>query len=93
MLTNRILGKIYEPKREKVTVNWRKFYNEELHNFCTFRYILVDNLIEDKVRGAYGTPRRNEECILSFEWKISWRGATLKPQHRWEDDVKMGRTL
>jgi hypothetical protein len=27
-----ILGRIYEPKREEVTGNWRKLHDEELYN-------------------------------------------------------------
>jgi hypothetical protein len=29
---NRILRRIFEPKREEVTEGWRKLNNEELHN-------------------------------------------------------------
>jgi hypothetical protein len=29
---NRVLRSIFEPKREKVTGEWRKLYNEELHD-------------------------------------------------------------
>ena len=28
---NRVLGKIFEPKKYKVTGEWRKLHNEELH--------------------------------------------------------------
>jgi hypothetical protein len=30
---NRVLRRIYEPKRDEVTGGWRKLHNEELHNF------------------------------------------------------------
>jgi hypothetical protein len=29
---NRVLRRIFEPKRDEVTGEWRKLYNEELHN-------------------------------------------------------------
>jgi hypothetical protein len=29
---NRVLRKIFEPKRDEVTGGWRKLHNEELHN-------------------------------------------------------------
>jgi hypothetical protein len=32
MFENRVLRRIYEPKRDKVTGGWRKPHNEELHN-------------------------------------------------------------
>jgi hypothetical protein len=32
VLENRLLRRIFGPKRDEVTVNWRKLHNEELHN-------------------------------------------------------------
>jgi hypothetical protein len=29
---NRVLRKIFRPKREKVAVGWKRLYKEELHN-------------------------------------------------------------
>jgi hypothetical protein len=31
-VTYRVLGRIFEPKRDKVTGQWRKLYNEEIHD-------------------------------------------------------------
>jgi len=31
---NRVLRRIFGPKREEVTGDWRKMHNEELHNLC-----------------------------------------------------------
>jgi hypothetical protein len=30
---NRVLRRIFGPKRDEVTGGWRKLHNEELHNF------------------------------------------------------------
>jgi hypothetical protein len=32
-LENRVLKRMFGPKRDGVTGGWRKLYNEELHNF------------------------------------------------------------
>jgi hypothetical protein len=32
MFENRVLRRIFGPKRDEVTGGWRKFCNEELHN-------------------------------------------------------------
>jgi hypothetical protein len=29
---NRVLGRVFGPKRDEVTGDWRKLHNEELHN-------------------------------------------------------------
>jgi hypothetical protein len=32
MFENRVLRRIFKPKRDEVTKGWRKLHNEELHN-------------------------------------------------------------
>jgi hypothetical protein len=32
---NRVLTRIFKPKRDDMTGGWRKLRNEELHNFCS----------------------------------------------------------
>jgi hypothetical protein len=35
MFENRVLRRIFGPKRDEVTGDWRKLHNEELHNLCS----------------------------------------------------------
>jgi hypothetical protein len=37
---NRVLRRIFGPKRYEVTVEWRKLHNEELHNLHSSIYII-----------------------------------------------------
>jgi hypothetical protein len=37
---NRVLRKVFGPKRDEVTGEWRKLHNEELHDLYTFTNIL-----------------------------------------------------
>jgi hypothetical protein len=37
---NRVLRRIFGPKRDEVTGEWRKLYNEELHNFYSYPDII-----------------------------------------------------
>jgi hypothetical protein len=37
---NRVLRRIFGPKRDEVTGGWRKLHNEELHG-CTLRPVLL----------------------------------------------------
>jgi hypothetical protein len=32
---NRVVRRIFGPKRDEVTEDWRKLHNEELHNLCS----------------------------------------------------------
>jgi hypothetical protein len=35
MFKNRLLRRIFGPKREEVATGWRRLHNEELHNLYT----------------------------------------------------------
>jgi hypothetical protein len=37
---NRVLRRIFGPKREEVVGGWRRLHNEELHNLCISLYII-----------------------------------------------------
>jgi hypothetical protein len=37
---NRVLRRIFGPKRDEVTGGWRKVHNEELHNFNSSQNII-----------------------------------------------------
>jgi hypothetical protein len=37
---NRVLRRIFGPKRDEVTGEWRKLHNEELHNLYSSPYII-----------------------------------------------------
>jgi hypothetical protein len=40
VLENRVLRRIFGPKRDEVTGGWRKLHNEELHNLYAFPSII-----------------------------------------------------
>jgi hypothetical protein len=40
VIENRILRRIFGPKRDEVTGGWRKLHNEELHNLYSFISII-----------------------------------------------------
>jgi hypothetical protein len=69
---NRVLRKIFEPKRQQVAGGWRRLHKEELHNLYmspniirmvkSWRLKWVGNLA--CMHGKY------KECIQNFGWKI-----------------------
>jgi hypothetical protein len=40
MCENRVLRRIFRPKKDEVTVDWRKLHNEELHNLYSLPNII-----------------------------------------------------
>jgi hypothetical protein len=49
---NRVLRRIFEPKREEVAGGWRKLHNEEFHNLYSSPKIII-LINEGKIRNEY----------------------------------------
>jgi hypothetical protein len=67
---NRVLRRIFGPKRDEVTGGWRKLHNEELHTLYCSRNIIRIRLARlvarlGEIRNAYkilvGKPEGNSE--------------------------------
>jgi hypothetical protein len=59
---NRVLRRIFGPRTDEVTGEWRKLHNKELHNFYTSPITVVKSRRMREVHGMwqeYG----DEECI------------------------------
>jgi hypothetical protein len=59
---NRVLRRIFKPKRDEVTEGWRKLHNEELHHLYSSPSII--RMIKDDDMGlACSMNGGVEECI------------------------------
>ena len=86
---NRVLRRIFGPKRDGVTGEWTKLHNEELNDlYCSPNIVWVIKLgmrWEEHVarmvegRGVYRI----------FVGKPEGRRPLERPRHRWEDNIKM----
>jgi hypothetical protein len=86
---NRVLRRIFGPKRDEVTGGWRKLYNEELHNL----YSLTSKIIKlRRMRwsglGARMGEKRNVYRLLVG--KPEGKRQLEIPRCRWIDNIKMG---
>jgi hypothetical protein len=59
---NRVLRRIFGPKRDEVTGGCRKLHNEELHNLYSSPSI-IRIIKKDEMGGACSTNGGEEECI------------------------------
>jgi hypothetical protein len=86
---NRVLRKIFGPKREK-DGSWRKLHNDELHSLYSPPNI-VRVIKSRRIRWAEHVARMGEGRGV---YRILVRGPESKrplgrPRRRWEDNIKM----
>jgi hypothetical protein len=90
MLENRVLRRIFGPKRDEVTRGWRNLHNDELHNLYSSPSII--RIIKSRrMRWAGHVTRmgekRNEYRILVG--KPEGRRPLGRPRRRCVDNFKM----
>jgi hypothetical protein len=78
---NRVLRKIFGPKRDEVTREWRKLHNEELHDLYSSR----------RMRWAEHIARMGEKRIAYrlLVGKPEGRRPLGSPRRRWLDNIRM----
>jgi hypothetical protein len=83
---NRVLRRIFAPKGDEVTGEWRKLH-EELH----ILYSSSNNQIkENEVDETCGTHRRGKECLQGLIGKPEGKRLLGRPRCRWENGIRMG---
>jgi hypothetical protein len=68
---------IFGPKRDEVTGEWRKLYNEELHISYSSSNI-IRQIKSRRMRWAGYVARMGEECVQSFNGKARRKETTWK---------------
>jgi hypothetical protein len=76
---NRVLRKIFEPKKEEVAGYWRRLHNEELHNLNALPNIITAiKITEDEMGGSCRMHERDGKCTQYFDWKTRREETTWK---------------
>jgi hypothetical protein len=87
---NRVLRRIFGPKRDEVTGEWRKLHNEELHNLYSSPDI-IRQLKSRLMRWAGHVARMGEErkVYKVLVGKIEGKRPLGRPRRRWGDGIRI----
>jgi len=86
---NRVLRKVFAPKRDEVTEEWRKLHNEELNNLYSLHNI-VRVVKSRRMRWAEHVASMGEDRGVHrvLVGKPEGKRPLGKPRSRWEDNIK-----
>jgi hypothetical protein len=87
---NRVLRRIFGPKRDRVRGRWRKLHNEELHNLCSSPRI-IGIIKSRRIRWAGHVARMGEKMNVYrlFVGKPEGKRPLGRPRRGWIDNIKM----
>ena len=89
MSDNRVLKRIFGPKRDKVTKEWRRIYEElnDLHSSPNIILVIISRRMKWVGQVACMGERRSAYRILVG--RPEGRRTLGRPRHRWEDNIKV----
>jgi hypothetical protein len=87
---NRVLRRIFGPKRDEVTGEWRKLHNEELHILYSSPNI-IRQIKSRRMKWAGHVARMGEErnVYRVLTGKSEGKRPLGRPRRRWEDGIRM----
>jgi hypothetical protein len=81
VIENRVLRRIFGPKRDEVTGEWRKLHSEELHNLYSSPNITEhDQIKENELGGACDTHGTGDKSVKGCSGKARKKETTQKTE-------------
>ena len=86
---NSVLRRLFGPKKDEVTSEWRKLHNEKLNDLYSLPNIAW--VIKSRKMRLAGHVRKVERrgVYRVLVGKPEGKGQLGRPRHRWEDNIKM----
>jgi hypothetical protein len=85
---NRVLRKLFGPKRDEVTGDWRKLHNEELHNLYSSPNI-IRMIKADEMGRACNTNGGKRNAYRIWVGKPEGKRPLGTPRRRWVNNIKI----
>jgi hypothetical protein len=87
---NRVLRRIFGPKRDEVTRDWRKLHNEELHNlYSSPNAIRMVKSRRMRWTGHVARMGEKTDAYRILAGKPEGRRSLGRPRRRWVDNFKI----
>ena len=89
MFENRVLRRVFGPKRDEVTREWRKLHNEvrDLHSLPNIVWVVKSRRMRWSGHVARMVEGRGVHRVLVG--KPEGKRPLERPRRRWEDNIKM----
>jgi len=85
-----VLRRIFGPKRDKVTREWRKLYNEEFNDlYCSLNIVRVIKSRRIRWAGHVAGMGKRRGVYRAVMGKLEGKRPLGRPRRRWEDNIKM----
>jgi hypothetical protein len=87
---NKVLRRIFGPKSDEVTGEWRRLHNKELHALYSSP-IIIRVIKSRRLRWAGHVARMGarRDAYRALVGKPEGRRPLGRPRRRWEDNIKM----
>ena len=66
LFENRVLRRIFGPKKDERVGDWRKLHNEELNDVLLTKYYSGDQIDRNEIGGTRSKYREGERCMWDF---------------------------
>jgi hypothetical protein len=86
---NRVLRRIFGPKRDEVTGEWRKLHNEELRNLYSSPSIRIIKARRMSWAGHVARSGEKWNVYRLLVGKPEGKRPLRRPRRRWVDNIKM----
>jgi hypothetical protein len=90
VVDNMVWRRIFGPRRDKVTVEWRKLHNEELNDlYSSLNTVFVIKSRKIRWAGHVAHMAERKGVYMVLVGKAEEKRPLGRPRHRWEDNIKM----
>jgi hypothetical protein len=90
LFENRVLRKIFGPKRDEATKEWRKLHNEELNVlYCSPTIVCMIKSRRMRWVGYVAHMWERRDVYRVLVGTLDGKRPLERPRHRWEDNIKM----